>query len=114
MFSVYVYVNFRFTKTASLNVKLFHNDSLKTLSFIARPCLFIPLQEKSTVTGIKLIGEILFTKKEGEEKTTCCPMDVQTPNSRYQKLDGTPLATCTSSFDDAVLGSLATLVVFKE
>ena len=57
MSSVYMYVNFRFTKTVSVNVKLFRDDSLETLSFISRPCLFIPLQEKSTVTGIRLIGE---------------------------------------------------------
>ena len=50
MSSVYMYVNFRVTKTVSLNVKLLCNDSLETASFIARPCLFIPLQEKSTVT----------------------------------------------------------------
>ena len=62
MSSVYMYVNFRFTKTVSLNIKLFRDDSLETPSFIAWPCLFIPLQEKSTVTGIRLIGEILFTK----------------------------------------------------
>ena len=76
MSSVYMYVNFRFTKTVSLNVKLHVccNDSLKTPSFIAQLCLFIPLQEKSTVTGIRLIGEILFTKKAGEatKKTACC------------------------------------------
>ena len=39
---------------------------------------------------------------------------VRTPNARYQKLDGTAFAECTSSCDDAVLGSLAMLVVFKE
>ena len=73
MSSVRMYVNFRFTNTVSLNVKLLQNDSLKTLSFIAWPCLFILLQEKSTVTGIRLIGEILLTKKAGEEKKiTCC------------------------------------------
>ena len=76
MSSVYMYVNFRWTKTLSLNAKLFRNDSLKTQSFITRSCLFIPLQEKSTVTGIRLIEEILpvhvFTKKAGEEKKTTC------------------------------------------
>ena len=83
MSSVYMYVNFRITRTVSLNIKLFCNDSLKTSSFIVWPCLFIPLQEKSTVTGIRVIVEILFTIKAGEEKkTTFCPhtnsqLDVQ-------------------------------------
>ena len=61
MSSVYMYVNFRFTKTVSLNIhyKTILNDSLETLSFIAPPCLFV-----------RLIGEILFTKKAGKEKKT--------------------------------------------
>ena len=42
MSSIYVCVNFRFTKTVSVNVKLFRDDSLETPGFIARPCLFIP------------------------------------------------------------------------
>ena len=61
--NMYTYVNLkRITKSVSVNEKLFCDDSLKPPSFIAQPCLFIPLQEKSTVTGIRLIGEILFTK----------------------------------------------------
>ena len=104
MSSVYVCVNFRFTKTVSVNVKQFRDDSLKTPSFIAQPCLFIPLQDKCSVTGIRSIGEILFTKVSL----------IRTPNSRYQKLDGTAFATCISSCNDAILGSLAMLVVVKE
>ena len=55
---------FRFTKTVSLKVKLFGNGSLETSTFIARPCLFIPLQEKSTVTAIRLIVKICDLTRE--------------------------------------------------
>ena len=79
MASVYTYVNFRFTKTVSLNIKL-----LRSRPRVSLPCLFIPFQEKSTVTGIRLIGEILFPKKAGEEKkVTRCSY----ANSQLKKLD---------------------------
>ena len=66
-------------------------------------------------TRIRLIGEMLFTKKAGEEKKKQHVSLIQTPNSRYQKLDGTAFATCAAmmsnmSCDDAVLGLLVTLV----
>ena len=57
---------------------------------------------------------MLFTKKAEEEKTKQHHVAlIRTPNSKYQTSDGTALATCTSSCDDAVLGSLVMLVARK-